>query len=151
MNRPPEGWPRISSSLFYQDPARAIDWLCRAFGFEVRLKVEGEGGRIEHSELTFGEGLVMVGSTGGKGEGGRDKSWCASPRARGGANTQSLFVYVDDVEKHCQRARAAGATIATEPMSADYGGDYWEDRLYEAVDPEGHYWWFGQWLKTGGK
>src|SRR2546429_8791149 len=151
MKETPQGWPRISSSLFYDDGAAAIDWLCRAFGFEVRLKVEGEGGRIEHSELTLGEGLVMVGSTGGKGEGGIDKSWRASPRSKGGANTQSLFIYVDDVEKHCERARAAGAKIGAEPMTSDYGDDYWMDRLYEAVDPEGHHWWFGQRLKTGGK
>ncbi len=65
MKKPPQGWPRISSALFYDDPQTAIDFLCEAFGFEVRLKVEGEGGRIEHSELTFGEGLVMVGHSGG--------------------------------------------------------------------------------------
>ncbi len=60
MKPPPQDWPRISSSLYYEDPAQAIDWLCRAFGFEVRLKVEGDGGAIIHSELTFGEGLIMV-------------------------------------------------------------------------------------------
>jgi len=64
MKKPPEGWPRISSAVFYEEAGPAIDWLCRVFGFEVRLKVEGEGGRIEHSELVFGEGLVLVGSTG---------------------------------------------------------------------------------------
>jgi hypothetical protein len=44
----PPGWPRMSPAVFYDDAAAAIDWLCRAFGFEVRLKVEGDGGRIEH-------------------------------------------------------------------------------------------------------
>ena len=62
----PEGWPRISSAVFYEDAAAAIDWLCSAFGFAVRLRIAGEGGRIEHSELVFGEGLIMVGSSGGK-------------------------------------------------------------------------------------
>jgi len=51
----------MSVSAFYQDSAKAIDWLCNAFGFEVRLKIEGEGGRIEHSELVFGDAVVMVG------------------------------------------------------------------------------------------
>jgi uncharacterized glyoxalase superfamily protein PhnB len=60
MRPNPPGWPRISSSLIYRDAHKAIEWLCRAFGFEVRLKVEGDSGRIEHSELVFGEGLVMV-------------------------------------------------------------------------------------------
>ena len=60
MKPTPRDWPRLSSSVFYQDAAAAIDWLCTAFGFEVRLKVEGDNGRIEHSELTYGEGLIMV-------------------------------------------------------------------------------------------
>ena len=51
MNKPPQGWPRITAAVFYDDAAKAIDWLCEAFGFEVRLKIEGDGGRIEHSEL----------------------------------------------------------------------------------------------------
>src|SRR5688572_26758629 len=141
MKKPPEGWPRISSAAFYDDAPAMIDWLCRAFGFEVRLKVEGEGGRIVHSELTFGEGLVMVGQT-GSGREGRDH--CLSPRALKGANTQSMCICVDDVDAHCARARAAGAVIAAEPEVHDYGDDYWADRTYEAVDPEGHHWWFMQ-------
>ena len=62
MKAPPAGWPRISSSIFYDDAAGAITWLCDAFGFELRLKVEGDGGAIVHSELEYGGGLVMVGT-----------------------------------------------------------------------------------------
>jgi uncharacterized glyoxalase superfamily protein PhnB len=141
----PPGWPRISSSLFYQDAAKAIDWLCRAFGFEVRLKVESDGGVIEHSELVLGDGLVMVGTAG---KGGPESAYWKSPRQLSGANTQSLFVYVDDVDAHCARARAAGATITTEPKTKDYGEEYWSDRTYQALDPEGHHWWFGQRLRS---
>lgn len=61
MKPTPPGWPRISTALRCDDPARAIDWLCNAFVFEVQLRVEGEVGRIEHSELVLGGGLVMVG------------------------------------------------------------------------------------------
>jgi uncharacterized glyoxalase superfamily protein PhnB len=147
MKEAPKGWPRISSSLFYDDAATAIDWLCRAFGFEVRLKVVGEGGHIEHSELTYGDGLIMVGSTDGRKGDVRRKS----PRAVSGGNTQSLFMYVDDVEAHLEQARAAGAKIVSEPQTNDYGDDYWVDRTYEAEDLEGHRWWFGQRLRTGGK
>lgn len=142
MRPTPPGWPRISSAVYYQAPARAIDWLCRAFGFEVRLKVEGDNGSIEHSELVFGDGVVMVG--------GLKDSFPArrSPHAIGGANTQNMMIYVDDVDAHCQRARAAGATIVAEPKTTDYGGDYWEDRSYEAEDLEGHHWWFCQRLRS---
>ena len=59
MKNPPPGWPRISTGIYYADAARAIDWLVSAFGFEVRLKIEGDGGRIEHSELTFHGGVIM--------------------------------------------------------------------------------------------
>lgn len=143
MKKPPEGWPRISSAVFYDDAAKAIDWLCAAFGFDVRLKIEGEGGRVEHSELTFGDGLIMVGSTGGKSERPVPLP-CKSPRSVGGANTQALCVCVDDVDSHCEKARAAGAKIVEEPATQDYGEEYPSDRSYRAEDPEGHQWWFTQ-------
>lgn len=133
----PPGWPQISSALFYDDAARAIEWLEKAFGFETRLRVEDGAGGIVHSELLLGSGVVMVASPHA---GGR------SPRAVGGANTQSLFVYVDDVEAHAARARASGAEIVREPSERDY--DDWADRTYEVLDPEGHRWWFAQRLRT---
>src|ERR1700726_4694636 len=110
----PPGWPRISTSLYYEDATKAIDWLCRAFGFEVRLKIEGDGGRIEHSELVYGEALIMVGQSGVN---PRRPTFPpgASPRSIGGANTQCLLLFVDNVDEHCARARAAGATVLDEP------------------------------------
>jgi len=141
MTRPHPLWPQISSCVFYQDAAKAIDWICDVFGFEVRLRIEGEGGRIEHSELTYGDGLVMVGTIGGQ-DGEYDKSYCASPAMLKGANTQALCVYVDDVDAHFQHAKSAGATILNEPSTNDYGEDYGAHRTYQVKDPEGHHWWF---------
>jgi uncharacterized glyoxalase superfamily protein PhnB len=145
MKPTPPGWPRISSALYYDDAAAAIDWLCRAFGFEVQLKVEGEGGRIEHSELVFGGGLVMVAEA-TKNE---KAAYRRSPRQIDGGNTQNMMVYVDDVEAHCKRARAAGAKITQEPETHDYGGDHWADRSYGCEDVGGHNWWFSERLRTG--
>jgi uncharacterized glyoxalase superfamily protein PhnB len=143
MNPTPPGWPRISSALYYQNASKAIDWLCQAFGFELILKVEGDGGRIEHSELTFGGGLIMVG------EASRERfAYRRSPLSIDGGNTQNLMVYVDDVEAHCRRARAAGARIVSEPETHDYGEDHWSDRTYECADLEGHHWWFSQRLRS---
>jgi uncharacterized glyoxalase superfamily protein PhnB len=150
MKPPPSGWPRVSSALFYDDAAAAIDWLCRAFGFEIRLKIEGDGGRIEHSELTLADGLIMVSSTGGQSERSVPLP-CKSPRSLGGANTQTLCVFVDDVDAHCRRAQAAGANIVEPPATHDYGEDHWSDRSYRAEDPEGHTWWFMQRLREPGK
>jgi uncharacterized glyoxalase superfamily protein PhnB len=136
----PKGWPRISSSVFYDEAAKAIDWLCTAFGFEVQLRIDGENGRIEHSELVLGGGLISVGDVKVQ----KDRPWRNSPQAVGGTNTQCLCIYIDDVDAHCERARKAGAKIVADPKTTDYGDDYWSDRSYEAVDPEGHHWWFMQ-------
>ena len=148
MKNPPAGWPRISTSIYYDDARQAIDWLVSAFGFEVQLKIEGDQGRIEHSELTFHGGLIMVGAT--------DKASAqnggvrATPKSLGGANTQQMCIFVDDVDAACARARSAGATITREPTTTDYGEDYWIDRSFEAQDPEGHRWYFMQRLTRAG-
>jgi len=146
MKPTPRGWPRISFTVAYRDPARMIDWLCEAFGFEVRLRVEGDDGGIVHSELTYGDGLVMVH---GERDDERWRRWgvkMMSPLTTG-ALTQSMMVFVDDVDAHCDHARKAGARIVDEPTVHDYGEDYWTDRSYGAVDPEGHMWWFTQRLR----
>lgn len=142
MNPTPKGWPRISSSLYYQDPAEAIRWLISTFGFELRLLVEGEGGTVVHSELTYGEGLIMVGGAGKQDHPGQDKM--VSPTSLGGGNTQSLCVYVDDVDAHHHHSVAQGAKVVRELATHDYGDDYWSDRGYGALDLEGHMWWFMQ-------
>lgn len=142
MRNPPKGWPRFTSSVYYDDASAAIDWLCEAFAFEVRIKLEHEG-RVAHSQLTFGGGMIMIGSAGGAPP-RPDRADCVSPRAVDGLNTQRLCVFVDDADEHCERARAAGATIAAEPKTEDHGADYWADRTYEAVDLEGHHWFFIQ-------
>jgi uncharacterized glyoxalase superfamily protein PhnB len=147
MKPTPPDWPRCSSSIFYQDAAAAIDWLCDAFGFEVRLKVENDDGRIEHSELTYGEGLVMVSQE----DPASARSWkhlMRSPKSLAGATTQTIMFFVDDADAHCAHARARGAQIVEEPATHDYGGDYWADRSYGATDPEGHFWWITQRLRN---
>jgi uncharacterized glyoxalase superfamily protein PhnB len=152
MKPTPPGWPRMSTSVHYRDPAAAIDWLCSAFGFELRLKVEDDRGQIVHSELGFAEGLVMVGGT-GRSDPGKEawQSLQRSPRDVGGGHTQSVCIFVDDADAHCEVARARGARIVREPRTDDYGDDYWADRSYGCLDPEGHLWWFMERVRTGPK
>jgi uncharacterized glyoxalase superfamily protein PhnB len=147
MKDTPSDWPRVSPAIFYDDALAAIDWLCRAFDFEVRIKVLGNDGRLAHSELTYGGGVIMVAQS-GKSSGGTKRS-TRSPQSLDGVNTQSLMLYVDDVDTHCARARAAGAVIDAEPAVSDYGEEYWSDRSYGCRDPEQHQWWFAQRLRTG--
>ncbi|MCB9597229.1 MAG: VOC family protein [Sandaracinaceae bacterium] len=146
MKPTPPGWPRISTAIYYDDPAAAIDWLCDAFGFEVQLKVEGENGAIEHSELVYGDGLIMVGGL--KPDRFPNRR---TPAGIDGGNTQNLMVYVDDVTAHMARAREHGATVIGEMQESDYGDDYWADRGYECVDVGGHRWWFYERLRTKGQ
>ena len=143
MRELPKGWPRLSTTLFYVDAPKMVEFLCRAFGFEVRLIVEGEPGQIKHSELTYGEALVGVNSE-RKGDDAMFGVAGLSPKSVGGANTQTIMLFVDDVDAHCATARAAGANIIDPPRVHDYGEEYWADRSYGAVDPEGHMWWFTQ-------
>lgn len=118
----------------YRDAAGAIDWLCRAFGFERHLVVPGEDGAIEHAQLVFGNGMVMLGSA-------RDDEFGAlqKPLAEpGGPVSQSPYLVVTDVDAHHARAAAAGAQVVMAPEDQPYGG-----RLYSCRDPEGNLWNFG--------
>jgi uncharacterized glyoxalase superfamily protein PhnB len=147
MNPTPAGWPRFSSAIVYENAATAIDWLCDAFGFEIKLKVEGENGRVEHCELEYGDGLIMVAQESPQ----SDRSWkrqLLSPRSLNGANTQTVMFYVDDADAHCAYARSRGARIVEELAVHDYGKDYWADRSYGALDIEGHLWWITQRLRN---
>jgi len=146
MQPTPKGWPRLSASVYYDDAAAAIDWLCAAFGFEVRMKVEGDAGRIIHSELTYGEAVVMVAQAGANSN-HPDSPAGASPKSLGGKITQGLMLYVDNAEAHCAQARAAGANVVEEPKVHDYGPDDWADRSYGALDCEGHMWWITERLR----
>ncbi len=120
-------------ALRYADAPAAIDWLCRAFGFERHLVVPDGDDGIAHAQLTLGDAMLMLG-------GHRSDEFGRLMRlpAEAGGSTQSLYVVVEDVDGHCERARAAGAEIMREPMDEDYGG-----RGYTCRDVEGHVWTFG--------
>ena len=136
MSRPKDTTATVIPGLRYQDAPKAIDWLCRAFGFEKHLVVPGEGDTIAHAQLTYGNGMIMLGSAGKHG-GGFDEL-LRTPAQVGGANTQSPYVIVDDCDAHYARARAAGAEIVLDIEDKEYGG-----RGYTCRDLEGHVWNFG--------
>lgn len=127
----------VIPGLRYRDATKAIDWLCRAFGFEKHLVVPGEEeGSIAHAQLTFGKGMIMLGSAGRHG-GGYDEL-VKPPAEAGGICTQGLYLVVEDADAHLARARAAGAEIVLDISDKDYGG-----RDYTCRDLEGHVWTFG--------
>jgi uncharacterized glyoxalase superfamily protein PhnB len=121
--------PSIYPTLLYSDAKAAIRQLTEAFGFAEASVYEGEGGSVMHAELVQGNGAVMLGS---KGRGGR------FDEAMKGAGPTGVYVVVDDIDAHHQRAVDHGAEILMPPTDQDYGS-----RDYMARDIEGNIWSFG--------
>lgn len=123
----------LSSAICYVDAKAAFRWLEAAFGFEPLMVLLDENDNLAHSEMRYGDSVVMVGN-----------EWSddhRSPKNTGGKNTQTVHVQLargEDIDAHCDRARKAGAEIIQEPDTQFYG-----DRTYRARDPEGHIWTFG--------
>ena len=126
-NNPKNTISTVIPAMRYRDANAAIEWLCKAFGFEKHLVIPGENRTVVHAQLTFGNGMIMLGSA-REDEFGQ---WIKSPREIGGIGTQIAYVIVEDADAHYSRAKAAGAEIVMEVEDQDYGG-----RLYSCRDPE---------------
>ncbi len=121
---------RIIPFLYADDVAGHLEFLNKAFGFETKLhEVDPGDPEHEHAETSLGGAFVMISHA-------SPKFGSASPRTLP-ARHSSNYVYVEDVDAHFRRARAAGATIEAEPADMP-----WNDRMYTARDPEGHQWFF---------
>jgi len=119
----------ITPYLLYEDVAAAMNWLSNAFGFQERLRFDGPDGDVTHAEMEFGGSSIMMGDPGPD---------YKNPK-RSGYSNGMVHVYVDNVDAHYERAKAAGAEIRQGPEDQPYG-----DRRYDAYDPEGHLWSFAQ-------
>lgn len=118
----------------YRDLPAAIDWLCKAFGFERHRVTGGTNGDIMFAQLTFGTAMIMLGPV-------RQSAFdqlLKQPDEVGGAETQVCYFFVADARAHCARARAAGAEIVFNIEDEGRGG-----ASYSCRDPEGHLWNFG--------
>ena len=131
--------PAFIPALAYKDNRAALAWLEKAFGFEPSEILSDSAGNIVHAEMTYGDGVVMIGS--------EWADWTRSPASLGGKNTQRIHVQVArGIDEHCARAREAGAKIVMEPADQFYGA-----RSYIATDLEGHYWTFAQTVRDVSK
>ena len=122
----------VAPALFYKDPMKMFHWSEEAFGFEPSLLITDADGNLGHSQMAYGNGMIMVGT-----------KWTEkhrSPASVDGRNTQTVHVHLnEDARAHCERAKAAGAEIIAEPEMQFYGAC-----TYRARDPEGHMWTFSQ-------
>jgi len=123
----------ITPYLYYADVRAALQWLTKAFGFtRYGTQMTGTDGTVNHAAMQFRDAVVMMGGPGAK---------YKNPRRLGQA-TQSLYVMVDNVDKHFARARKCGGKVLEEPTDTEYG-----HRRYGIEDPEGHQWYFAQEIK----
>jgi uncharacterized glyoxalase superfamily protein PhnB len=125
----------VIPALRYQNAIAMIDWLCGTFGFEKQAVYTGPNGVVMHAQLTFGNGMIMIGSVE---NGTKASSLFKQPTEIGGAETQSPCLIVSDCDALYARAKAAGAQMLMDLEEKEYGG-----KAFTCSDPEGHIWHIG--------
>jgi uncharacterized glyoxalase superfamily protein PhnB len=134
---------RVIPMLSYEDVGRAADWITQAFGFKEIERFAEDDGTVTHVTLTLEGGIVFLGYPSPHYRGPKRhaeeceaaRRWRETPYVVDG-----VMVSVADVEAHFERARAAGATILSEPEENEAIGE----RRYRVEDVEGHRWMFVQ-------
>jgi uncharacterized glyoxalase superfamily protein PhnB len=136
--RPPH-MPWLSPYLTVKDADEALNFYQQAFGFQKRDAVKGPDGRTTHAEMTYRDAVIMFSPEGSFGD---KVSKC--PASLGLQSTTTLYLYCDDVDALCARARAAGVKVISEPQDA-----FWGDRICTLADPSGNLWIFARYLGPG--
>jgi len=129
VQNPPEGQNRVTPYLLYEDASAALEFLIRAFGLTEGAVYRNDEGRVMHAEMTYQGETIMLGEPGGDFKSARSSEW--SPVL--------IHLYVDDVDKHYEMAKEAGAKIVREIADQEYG-----DRSFGAEDLEGQQWYLAQ-------
>jgi uncharacterized glyoxalase superfamily protein PhnB len=127
--------------LAYENGVAALDWLSKAFGFHELTRMLGNDGRLAHGEMETGDGLIMMATPSPDYEGpARHREHCDAARKWSVVPwvVDGVLVYVDDLQKHYERAKERGANILSEPETGPHG------TLYRVEDIEGHRWMFMQ-------
>ncbi len=142
MPHPADTLATIIPALHYRDPNGAVDWLVKAFGFAAYAVYKGDDGVVVHAELSFGNGMIMLGPA-------RQSDYgvnVVQPDEIGGRETQAPYVIVADADAHYHQSTANGAVVVIDIKDEDYGG-----RGYTCRDLEGHLWTFGTYDPWKGK
>ncbi len=126
----------VIPAVRYEDAHTAMDWLCSVLGFTRHAIYEGPNHTIAHAELTFGSGMIMLGSTSNPGEGARHM---AQPSEIGGRETVAICLVTDDAAPIYDRVLASNAEVLMQLRAMDYGG-----RAFTVRDPGGHIWSIGE-------
>ena len=121
----------IIPALRYKDAPAAIEWLCKALGFQKHVVYPNPDGTIAHAQLKFGNGMIMLSSA----VESEFNKFAIQPAETGNRNTQSPYLIVNDADAVYASAKAANAEIVIDIRDESYGG-----RGFTCRDPEGHLW-----------
>lgn len=135
----PTEYPTVIPMISYENGVAALEWLAKAFGFRERARQIDEEGKLSHGEMEAGDGIIMLATPTLDYESPKHhretceqaRKWSAVPWIIDG-----VLVYVDNLDTHLARAKAAGATILSEIQEDSPG------RRYRVEDLEGHRWFF---------
>lgn len=119
----------ILPHITYQSVADALVWLTKTFGFVEHFRYGESNGSVQGAQMHLGDAWIMLNSS---------RPGIASP-AQAGCGTQSLTIFVEDVDRHYERTRSAGGRIVEELHETEYG-----ERQYGVEDLEGHHWLFSR-------
>jgi len=125
----------VIPALRYRNAKAMIDWLCAAFGFEKQAIYEAPGGVVMHAQLTFGNGMIMIGGVDNSTASGK---LFKQPDEIGGAETQSSCLVASDIDAMYASAKRAGAKMLMDLEEKPFGG-----KSFTCSDPEGHIWYVG--------
>jgi uncharacterized glyoxalase superfamily protein PhnB len=135
MNFAKETRSNVIPGMRYRDCPAAIEWLCRALGFEKQVVFTNPDGAVAHAQLTFGNGMIMLGSVA---NGSQASEFTKQPDEIGGAETQAAYLIVNDADAVYASAKGAGAEMVIDIADMHYGG-----RAFSCRDLEGHIWHVG--------
>ncbi len=113
--------------VVYEDVAEAIAWLTKTFGFSEHYRYGAPNGPVQGAQMHLGDAWIMI---------ERARPGRATPEQLG-SGTQSLTVFVEDVDAHFKQVKAASARIVEELHETEYG-----ERQFAVEDPAGHHWLF---------
>jgi PhnB protein len=131
--------PTVIPMIAYEDGVKALEWLCKAFGFTERIRWADDSGRLTHGEMTLGDGVIMLATPSPDYESPkhhRESCAAAAKWSEVPYIIDGVLVYVSDIESHFATAVAAGARILS-PIETGGPGS-----RYRAEDLEGHRWMF---------
>ena len=119
----------ILPHIYYRNVDDAIVWLTATFGFEEHYRYGTPGEPISGAQMHRENAWIMLVQV---------RPGASTP-AQTGHRTQSLTIFVENVNSHFQNTKSAGAKIVEDLHETIYG-----EHQYGVEDLDGHHWLFSQ-------